>query len=56
MAAPLVVLDTNVLLVSLSRRSKYHWVFRALIDEVFHLAVTTEIVLEYEEVVERHMG
>ena len=28
-----VVLDTNVLLVSISKRSKLHWVFRALLDD-----------------------
>ena len=27
-----VVLDTNVLLVSVSSRSKYHWIFRTLLD------------------------
>jgi uncharacterized protein len=51
-----VVLDTNVLLVSLSSRSPYHWAFRAVVEGAVTLCLTTEIALEYEEVVARHMG
>ncbi len=51
-----VVLDTNVLLVSISKRSKLHWVFRALLDEKYELCVTTEILNEYAEIIEQHMG
>ena len=48
-----VVLDTNILLVSISKRSKLHWVFRALLDEKYELCVTTEILNEYAEIVEQ---
>lgn len=51
-----VVLDTNVLLVSISKRSKLHWVFRALLDEKYELCVTTETLNEYAEIIEQHMG
>jgi uncharacterized protein len=51
-----VVLDTNVLLVSLSSRSPYHWIFRAVAEGRVALCLTTEIALEYEEVIARHMG
>ena len=51
-----VVLDTNVLLVSISDRSPYHWVYLGLIRGAFELCVTTEILLEYAEVIEQHMG
>ena len=51
-----VVLDTNVLLVSISKKSKLHWVFRALLDKQYELCVTTEILNEYAEIIEQHMG
>ena len=51
-----IVLDTSVLLVSLSRRSRYRWILDALLDRRFTLCVTTEILLEYGEIVGQHMG
>ncbi len=50
------VVDTNVLLVSISRRSRYHWLYQALIEERYELLVSTSIVLEYEEIIGRMMG
>lgn len=46
-----VVLDTNVLLVSISEKSKYHWLYKSLINKKFDLYVTNEILTEYEEVI-----
>ncbi|NOX47487.1 MAG: putative toxin-antitoxin system toxin component, PIN family [Chlorobi bacterium] len=51
-----VVVDTNVLLVSISNKSSLHWVFRRLVDRNYELIVTTDILAEYEEVIGRHMG
>lgn len=51
-----VVLDTNILLVSISEKSKLYWVFESLIKERYELCVTTEILAEYAEIIERHMG
>jgi uncharacterized protein len=51
-----IVLDSNVLLVSISDRSPYHWIYRKLIERQYDLCVTTEIVFEYAEVIEEHMG
>lgn len=51
-----VVLDTNILLVSISPRSPYHWVFQKFISEEFTLCVTTDILQEYEEIIGNHMG
>jgi putative PIN family toxin of toxin-antitoxin system len=48
-----VVIDTNVLLVSISSRSKYHWVYQALLRKEFELFVTNEILTEYEEIIAR---
>ncbi|MDX1938974.1 MAG: putative toxin-antitoxin system toxin component, PIN family [Saprospiraceae bacterium] len=50
-----IVLDTNVILVSVSRKSPFHWVFQNLIDKNYSLCFTTDILLEYEEVIARHM-
>ncbi|MHA4894842.1 putative toxin-antitoxin system toxin component, PIN family [Pedobacter sp. PWIIR3] len=49
-----VVVDTNILLVSVSSRSKYHWLYQSLIDGAFHIAITHEILLEYEEIISKH--
>ncbi len=46
-----VVLDTNVLLVSISSKSKYHWIYDKLIADEYDLFVTNEILMEYEEII-----
>lgn len=51
-----IVLDTNILLVSISSKSKYHWVFEAFRNELFTLCVTTDILDEYAEIIEQKMG
>lgn len=48
-----VVIDTNVLLVAIGRKSKYHWIFELLLAEEFNLLVTTTILLEYHEIISR---
>lgn len=51
-----IVLDTNVLLVSISSKSRYRPILDAFINEEFELCVTTDILLEYEEIIKDHMG
>lgn len=51
-----IVLDTNLLLVSISRRSEIHRIFEALLDGAYELCVSTDILLEYEEIIGRQMG
>ena len=51
-----VVIDTNIFLVSISRRSHLNWIFQRLFNEEFRLCVTTEILMEYAEKIEEHMG
>lgn len=46
-----VVVDTNVLLISISSRSQYHWLFQGLLKNEFQIVVTNEIVTEYEEII-----
>ncbi|MCR9054446.1 MAG: putative toxin-antitoxin system toxin component, PIN family [bacterium] len=50
------MLDTNVLLVSISPKSRFRPIFDAFITERYKLCVTTDILAEYEEVLSRHMG
>ncbi len=51
-----LVIDTNVLLVSISRRSSVNWLFQSLINGGFDLCVSTEILNEYAEILENKMG
>jgi uncharacterized protein len=51
-----VVLDTNILLVILSRNSKYSSILDYFEDGDFTWCVTTEILAEYVEVIERFLG
>lgn len=44
-----IVLDTNCLLMSLSRRSPYYPFWREFVDGKYTLCVTNEILSEYEE-------
>jgi putative PIN family toxin of toxin-antitoxin system len=51
-----IVLDTNVLLVSTSSKSKLHWIFQSLLAGEYILCVTTDILLEYAEIIAQQMG
>lgn len=51
-----LILDTNVFLVSLAVHSKYHWIYRALIDQKFDLVISNEILTEYQELVASRYG
>lgn len=52
----LVVLDTNCLLQSLSRRSHYYRIWNDFILGRYVLCVSTEILEEYEEIISRCMS
>ena len=49
-----LVLDTNSLIQCISRRSKYHDLWLSLFDGRNVMCVTTEILLEYAEIIERN--
>ncbi|TAK42004.1 MAG: putative toxin-antitoxin system toxin component, PIN family [Saprospiraceae bacterium] len=51
-----IVIDTNILLVCISSNSEFRWIFDSLLDEDFTLCVTTDILIEYEEILGKHMG
>jgi len=48
-----VVLDTNVLLVSISDRSKHHWIYDYLIRRKYEICISNQIITEYEEIIGR---
>lgn len=47
------VIDTNILVASLSSKSIYHWVIQHILEERIELYVTNEIMLEYEEILKQ---
>ncbi len=51
-----VCLDTNVFLQIFGRKQPYHQILRALLDGRMTLAVSNEILLEYEEVTTKLSG
>lgn len=53
MNPPRIVLDTNALLQILGAKSPYHFLFRSFLHEDFSLCISTEILLEYEEILGR---
>jgi uncharacterized protein len=53
MTALKIVLDTNILLAIIGRRSPYRWLFDCMIDGRLILCVSTEMLFEYQEVLSR---
>ena len=47
-------MDTNCLLMAIPRRSPYHKILTALFAGKYALCVSTDILLEYEEVIAAH--
>lgn len=46
-----VILDSNVLLVSISKKSKYRPVFDSFLEGKLTLIISNEILSEYEEII-----
>ena len=51
-----IVLDTNCLLMSLSRRSCYYPIWRSFVDGKYTLCFTNDILAEYEEILTQKVG
>lgn len=51
-----IVLDTNCLLASLSRKGRYYSVWKDFFAEKYTLCYTNEILTEYEEILALKMG
>jgi putative PIN family toxin of toxin-antitoxin system len=48
-----IVLDSNILLTVIGKQSKYRPIWTAFLDEKYNLVVSNEILLEYEEILQR---
>lgn len=48
-----VVFDTNCLLQILGSRSKYHFLWEKFLNEEYVLCLSTEVLLEYEEILKQ---
>ena len=51
-----VVIDTNCLLVSISPKSAYHWLFQAFREHRFTLCLSNEVLTEYVEIIDRYLS
>ncbi len=51
-----IVVDTNILLVCISPRSTANWLWQDILSGAFEVYVTTDILLEYSEIIDRNMG
>ena len=51
-----IVLDTNVLIAIISKKSPFRWLFDCIVAGEVSLCVTTDILLEYREILEQKNG
>ena len=51
-----IVIDTNCLLQILPRRSPYRWLFDFIREGEVQLIISTEILVEYAEILERQIN
>jgi predicted nucleic acid-binding protein len=51
-----VIIDTNIFVMTLTSRSPYHIIYQALIAQQYSLIVSTEILLEYQEIISLKYG
>ena len=51
-----LVIDTNIFLVSIAKNFRYRWIYDALLNGKFNLLISTEILLEYEELFQIKYG
>src|SRR5579862_6341353 len=48
-----VVIDCNIFVICLTSGSPYHVIYQSLVNGKFQMAVTADILLEYEEVLQQ---
>jgi putative PIN family toxin of toxin-antitoxin system len=51
-----VVIDCNIFVMCITSNSPYHFIYQSLVNGKFQLAVTVDILLEYEEVIQQKYG
>jgi predicted nucleic acid-binding protein len=47
-----VVLDSNVLLIALGKKSEYKPIWEAFIEGKYQLVISDEIIYEYQEILQ----
>ena len=47
-----VVIDCNIFVMCLTSSSPYHFIYQSLVVGKFQLAITVDILLEYEEIIQ----
>ena len=47
------VLDCNILVMCLSSKSPYHIIYQLLVQGKFNLVLSSEILLEYQEILQQ---
>lgn len=50
-----IVVDTNIFLTSISRKSNTHWLFQKFINDEFDLCLTNDVLTEYEEIMTKKL-
>lgn len=48
-----VIIDCNIFVMSLTSRSPYHIIYTSLVQQKYTLVISTDILLEYEEVIQK---
>jgi putative PIN family toxin of toxin-antitoxin system len=48
--APKIVLDTNILIAIIGRKSPFRWIFDCIIEGKIILCISNEILFEYQEI------
>lgn len=51
-----VIIDTNIFITTIGRKSPFRWIFDAIIEGDLILCVSNSILLEYREILERKNG
>lgn len=51
-----VIIDTNIFIAIIGRKSPFRWIFDAIIEGDLILCISNSILLEYREVLERKNG
>jgi len=51
-----VVIDCNIFVMCLTSASPYHFIYQSLVNGKYQLAVTVDILLEYEEIIQQKYG
>lgn len=51
-----IVLDTNILIAIIGKKSPFRWIFDCILQGKIVLCVSNEILLEYREVLELKNG